>query len=127
LSSLTTILLEIDSSKSDIKKTARLEEKDYSNYLLTLYDNNFFDKAEERLIRPAWKLAGVTDIARIDKYSCHILGLLLGHSLGNNRLIRTSLTAIVADVNTKPHFVEGLIAIFQKETDDATLSIKRFA
>jgi hypothetical protein len=98
LSELTSLLLDIDNtSQGKKRKAARLEEKDYQNYILTLYENNFFEKAESKLIRPAWP-KGV-NTSKIEKYSSNILGLLLGTSLDNQRLIRTSLTSIVADVN----------------------------
>jgi hypothetical protein len=49
------LLLNIDDeSKGKKSKAFRIEEKDCQNYLLTLYENHFFDKAESSLIRPSW-------------------------------------------------------------------------
>jgi hypothetical protein len=98
LSALTSLLLDIKNKTKRKKcKAARLDDKDYQNYLLTLYENNFFEKAERKLIRPAWP--DEINSSKLEKYSTNILGLLLGNSLDNKRLIRTSLTSIVADVN----------------------------
>jgi hypothetical protein len=49
------LLLDIDNkSKKKMREAFRIEEKDCQNYLLTLYENHFFDKAESSLIDPAW-------------------------------------------------------------------------
>jgi len=43
LSALTSLLLDIkNKTKGKKRKAARLEEKDCQNYLLTLYESNFF-------------------------------------------------------------------------------------
>lgn len=55
LSYNTSLLLNIDNeSKAQKTKAFWIEEKDFQNYLFTLYENHFFDKAEFNMIRPAW-------------------------------------------------------------------------
>jgi hypothetical protein len=40
--------------KAKKRKVFRIKEKDCQNYLLSLYENHFFEKAETTLIDPAW-------------------------------------------------------------------------
>ena len=120
-------MLKIDNDPKGKNRIAfSIEEKDCQNYILALYENHFFDKAESNLISPAWPKGIKASKLQKQKYDSNILGLLLGTSLNNQRLIRTSLTSMVADVSIQTHFVEGLISCFQKDTE-SILSIKNFA
>jgi hypothetical protein len=48
-------MLKIDNEPKGKNRIAfRIDEKDCQNYILALYENQFFDKAERNLISPAW-------------------------------------------------------------------------
>jgi len=48
-------MLKIDNDPKGKNRIAfRIDEKDCQNYILALYENQFFDKAERNLISPAW-------------------------------------------------------------------------